>query len=138
MGSFAGGLQDAAAANAALTYVDGGEVYQAHTASEYASAYKWMKTGLAASGSVVVRSPSTYAANVSPAFGVYDKDMRVSNWPTMSATLWQSVMTNALKTADKYVWSYSEAYDWLNTGWPTTPVPGAILTATASALAAAG
>jgi hypothetical protein len=138
MGSFAGGLQDAAAAHAGLTYVDGGEVYQAHTATEYATAYKWMKTGLAASGSVVVRSPSTYAANVSPGFGVYDKDMRVTGWPTMGASQWQSVMTNALKTADRYVWSYSEAYDWLNTGWPTTPVPGAILTATAAALAAAG
>jgi hypothetical protein len=138
MGSFTGGLQDAAAAHAGLTYIDGGEVYQAHSATEYAAAYKWMKTGLPSSGSVVVRNPSTYSANVSAAFGVYDKDMRVSNWPTMGASQWQSVLTNALRTADKYVWSYSEAYDWLNTGWPTTPVPGAILTATASALAAAG
>jgi hypothetical protein len=137
MGSFTGGLADAAAAHPTMTYVDGGEVYQAHTPTEYATAYAWMKTGLASSGSVVVRDPSTYASAVSAGFGVYDKDMRVTNWPTMGATQWQGVLKNALSTADRYVWSYSEAYDWLGTGWPTTPVPADILTATANAMAAA-
>lgn len=136
MGSFTGGLVTAATAHPTMTYVDGGEVYQAHTPTEYATAYSWMRHGLAASGSPVVADPSTYDASVSAGFGVYDKDMRVSGWPTMDASLWQTVMTNALKTSDKYVWSYSEAYDWLGTGWPTTPVPADILTATANAMAA--
>ncbi|HUR50678.1 MAG TPA: hypothetical protein VMZ11_01000 [Mycobacteriales bacterium] len=137
MGSFTGGIGDAAAAHAGLTYVDGGEIYQAHSAAEYATAYRWEKSGLAASSSVVLRDPAAYARTVSAGFGVYDKDMRISGWPTMGATQWQSVLTNALRTADRYVWSYSEAYDWLATGWPTTPVPSAILTATSNAMTAA-
>jgi hypothetical protein len=74
---------------------------------------------------------------VSVGFGVYDRDMRRSGWPTMDALQWQSVLTNALRRADRYVWSYSESYDWLGTGTPNTPVPPTILAATTLAMAAA-
>jgi hypothetical protein len=137
MGSFVGGIADAAAAHRKMTFVDGGEVYQAHSPGEYATAKSWMKTGLASSGTRVLRSPGRYPSVVSVGFGVYDRDMRRSGWPTMDALQWQSVLTNALRRADRYVWSYSESYDWLGTGTPSTPVPPTILAATTLAMATA-
>lgn len=132
MGSFTGGL-----AAGSAKYVDGGEVYQAHTTAEYLKAYNWQKTGLAASGSIVVRNPSTYAADVSVGYGVYDRDFRVSGWPTATAAQWQTWMTNSMNQSDKYVWSYSERYCWTGTGYPATVVPSDILTATQNAMDAA-
>jgi hypothetical protein len=137
LGTFAGGVAEAAAARPTMTYVDGGEVYQARTVGDFSAAQAWMKNGLAASGTRVLRQPGTYAATVSVGFGVYDRDMRARGWPPMSATQWQTTLTNAVDKADRYVWSYSEAYNWTGTRSPATPVPPTILAATAVALALA-
>jgi hypothetical protein len=137
MGAFVGGIAEEAATRTSMTYVDGGEVYQARTADDFATAQRWMRTGLAASGTRVLRQPSTYPSTVSVGFGVYDKDMRSRGWPAMSAPQWQVVLTNAFNKADRYVWSYSEAYNWVGTRTPSRPVPPTILAATTLARALA-
>lgn len=134
MGAFTVGMVESASA-AGTQYVDGGELYQARTSSQYLAAYNWVKSGLASSGSFLV--PSTFAPSypkaVSSAWGVFDHDMLQSGWPIMTASAFQSQMTLALKQADKYSWQYSEAYDWLGTGYPSTVVPQSFLDATANA-----
>jgi hypothetical protein len=133
MGSFVGGLAEEVGAHTSMTYVDGGEVYQARTADDFATAQRWMRTGLASSGSRVLRHPSTYAKRMSVGFGVYDRDIRAHGWPAMTPVQWQSALTNALNKADRYVWSYSEVYNWVGTSRPSQPVPPTILVATALA-----
>ena len=43
----------------------------------------------------------------------------------MDVDVWKSTIINALKTADDYIWLYSERYDWWNevNCWPDTPLP---------------
>lgn len=140
MGAFGGGiawgLAAAGAGTAGGRYVDGGEVYQAHSSTEYAKVAAWQKN-IATAGTGMIPSPTSYPGVLSRSFGVYDRDMRVSGWPLATASQWQTWMTNSLTASDKYVWSYSERYDWMNNGYPSTKVPAEILTATKNALAAA-
>lgn len=140
MGAFGGGIAWGVATSGAGSlggrYVDGGEVYQAHSTTEYGKVVAWQKN-IATAGTGMIPSPTSYPSVLSRGLGVYDKDMRVTGWPVATASQWQTWMTNALNSGDKYVWSYSEKYDWMDNGYPATKVPADILTATKNAMVAA-
>jgi len=138
MGSFDVGITESAYNHVGSTYVDGGEVYTLRSLSDFQALRNWEKTGLADSGSALIPSSfdSGYKSVISASVGVYDYDMN-NGYALLSASVWQSLLSNALQTADKYVWAYNEAYDWLGTGYPAATVPQAYLDATAAARASA-
>lgn len=138
LGPFEVGMVESAVGTSASFY-DGGEVYGARSASDFLKVYNWQKTGLADSGSVYIPSNmvSSYKSTIKASVGVYDNDFLKSGFPLLSASTWQNLLTLAMKQADDYVWAYTESYDWLRTGWPTTTVPQSYIDATAAAVSAA-
>jgi len=56
----------------------------------------------------------------------------------MDPAQWQATLTNALAATDRYVWAYTERYDWWGTGWPRDRVPASWVEATRAARRAAG
>jgi hypothetical protein len=114
-----------------VTLVDGGEVYSARSDEDFQHLYGWLKGGVAGDEDLLpAAARSSYAESVSVAFGVYDRP--VPGAP-MDARVWQETLTNAIRTADRYVWAYTELYDWWGTGWPEEPVPQSFVDATAAA-----
>jgi hypothetical protein len=99
--------------------VDGGEIYTQRTLEQFERSYLWQKTELAKQSSLF---PPTldYPAAISVSFGVYDQPYLGA---TMSAAIFEPTIVNAMKRADRYVWLYTEKYDWWGTGFPATKVP---------------
>lgn len=132
-GCFSVGLMESAIGTAA-TVIDGGEVYTPRSLAQFETVKAWQKTGMPANSPLIpVALRSAWPTKLSASFGVYD-----TTWQGAAmedATTWQSTLTNALRTADAYVWTYIEKYDYLGGGWPTTPVPQAWINATAAARA---
>jgi hypothetical protein len=133
---FVGAVESAAGTPA--TVVDGGESYRQRTPADFQKGYSWLKTRLADSGGPILPSgPVTadiYKATVSVANQVYDRDMNNTYAPLSAATL-RRLLTFAKRSTDKYVWLYSEQFDWKGTGWPQTKAPDAFLTAVSRAQA---
>jgi hypothetical protein len=115
----------------AATVVDGGEVYSLRSSAQFDQAYRWAKSDIAANGSIVPASMRpTYSQDVNVGFGIFDQP---SNGVDMNPTLWRDTIANALRRTDRYVWAYTESYDWWGTGWPVARVPQAWIDATLAA-----
>jgi hypothetical protein len=126
-GPFVVGLVESAVNTPALL-VDGGEIYTARTAEDYAVTKSWMETGMPASSPLIPDSlRAVWASTVSSGFGVYD-----SPWIGVDMDLddWTETLGHALDATDEYVWAYTERYDWLGTGWPEEDVPAEWVDAT--------
>ncbi|MGI6172521.1 MAG: hypothetical protein ACOYI8_01325 [Christensenellales bacterium] len=115
-------------------FIDGGEFYGARTLEQFQAIKYWQKDGMAKYSEIIPEDFRPYWSNaLSSSFGIYDA------CDDMDAATWKSTVTNALKTADDYVWLYSERYDWWREEncWPETPLPEAWDDATKEALQAA-
>jgi hypothetical protein len=133
---FVGAVESAAGTPA--TVVNGGESYRQRQPADFQKGYNWLKTRLADSGGPIVASGAVtadmYKATVSVANQVYDRDV-TNNYAPFSAAMLRRLLTFAKRSTDKYVWLYSEQFDWKGTGWPQTKAPDAYLTAVARAQA---
>jgi hypothetical protein len=94
--------------------VDGGELYNLRTASQFQNSYNWRRYDLPSS-QVDCKFISSglrneWAGNVSIGFGVYDKPW---GGATMSAPILKDTLSNALSRADEFVWFYAEAATYL-------------------------
>lgn len=102
------------------TFIDGGEVYEARTLEHFQAVKYWQKEGMAKNSEVIPDDfRSVWSEALSSSFGIYD------DCSDMDVDVWKSTIINALKTADDYIWLYSERYDWWNevNCWPDTPLP---------------
>jgi hypothetical protein len=130
LGPWVLGMIDATRGTAAKV-VDGGEVYSLRSATQFDQAYRWAKTEMASYGSIVPAAMrDSYASDVSVGFGVFD---RPSNGVGMDAAAWRETLANALRRTDRYVWAYTESYDWWGSGWPVNRVPQVWIDATKAA-----
>lgn len=133
-GPFFVGMVEAVAGSKA-TLVDGGESYYQRSNDDFRKAYAWMKSGLASSGGPIVPSGAVtvamYKSTVSVASQTMDGDIRRKTGPYTPAQL-KEILANASKNTDKYVWLFSELYDWRGTGFPALPVADGFVTAVAS------
>lgn len=125
-------------------FIDGGEFYEARTLEQFQTIKYWQKDGMKAYSVMIPDDFRPYWSDAtSSSFGIYDQPL--FNWDTkeiiadMDVVTWKSTIINALKTADDYVWLYSERYDWWRTEncWPETPLPDAWDEATKEARQAA-
>lgn len=105
------------AAKGPTRIIDGHETaYGYKSASQFDAARKTTTQGLLP----IVRHPSRYAQVVSIGFGLWlDHDWRKRGWDIedpgknyFSPEAFESSVREALKTADKYVWIYSETPRW--------------------------
>ena len=112
---FLDGMVEAAGDN--VRFVDGYELSYAYkTSGQYAAARKSVKQDLLP----IVADPEKYRRVFSLAFGVWlDQDWRKKGWDTadfsknyFSPDEFRQSVNAALKTADEYVWIYSETPRW--------------------------
>jgi hypothetical protein len=133
-GPFFVGMVESVAGSKA-TLIDGGESYYQRTSQDFQKAYAWQKSGLADSKGPLVPSgavtAATYKSTVLVASQTMDGDIRRKEGPYTPEQL-QSILTAARKSTDKYVWLFSELYDWRGTGSPKVPASQAFLDAVAA------
>jgi hypothetical protein len=133
MGSWVVGMIEATVGTRA-TVVDGGEIYSLRSSGQFERAFEWMKNGFAAASALVPDSVKKgYSTKVGVAFGIYDEPVAGAD---MDVNLWRDAIVQAMRRTDRYVWLYTEKYDWWGTGWPTERVPQAWVDATSAAKAA--
>jgi hypothetical protein len=113
------------------TFIDGGEVYGARSAADFATVHAWQKTGLADSGSSgIITDPAAYKAKVTASTGVYDRDDR-NGFAVQTPAAVTSLLRLALASVDRYAWFYSEVYEWGPASYKPT-VPQAYIDAVAA------
>jgi hypothetical protein len=115
------------------TFIDGGEIYEARTLEHFQAVKYWQKEGMAENSEIIPDDfRSVWSDALSSSFGIYD------DCSDMDVDVWKSTIINALKTADDYIWLYSERYDWWKEVdcWPDTPLPEEWDNATREALQA--
>jgi hypothetical protein len=116
----------------AATIVDGGESYRQRTLADFQKAYSWLKTRFADSGGPIVPSAGVsaadYRATVQVASQVFDRDMN-NGYAPMGAAEVQTLLSYARQATDRYLWLYTEQFDWKGTGWPQTPAPAQFIAA---------
>lgn len=127
---FIGMVEGAAGTQAVL--VDGGESYYQRTVSDFQKSYSWRKVGIADSKGPMVPSGAVtaamYKSTVTVASQLLDRDIGDTS-TVFSAKEVQDQITNAGKGTDRYVWLFSELYDWRGTGFPAKPVPSDLISA---------
>jgi hypothetical protein len=112
-GSFALGMFEGSLDNDS-TYIDGGGVYTQSSLEDLEIAYRWFRQGIARESDLIPDElRQTYETEMEIAFGVYDFPEEYKG-KTSDATVWQSDIAEALHVSDKYVWAYSERYNWTN------------------------
>lgn len=132
-GSFTIGLASATRGESAQ-FIDGGQVYAARTKRQFKAVKHWQKEGMSTRGELIPDDlRPDWPGIVSSSFGVYDKADLYSGVP-MDVEIWNTTLATALAKTDKYVWAYTERFDWWNTGHPDTPVPEEWVNATRDAL----
>ena len=133
-GPFFVGMVESVAGSEA-TLVDGAESYYQRTPADFQKAYAWQKSGIADSNGPIVPSGAVtaemYKATVSVAGQTMDGNIRRAEGPYTPEQL-QTILTAARKSTDKYVWLFSELYDWRGTGFPKVPVAQSYLDAVAA------
>ena len=118
--SFILGMVEATVGTAARV-VDGGEIYTQRTDAQFERSYLWQKTELAKQSNLFPPAlVPEYAKAISVSFGVYDRPYIGA---PMTLAIFEPTIVNALKRADRYVWVYTELYDWWGSGFPATKVP---------------
>ena len=98
--------------------ISGGELYYNRTVTQFSNWKNFFDTTL----TQLPQSPplipsslhSTWTANNSLSFGIYDQD-RVGT-PAMSPSVLRQTIVNAMPYVDEFVWNYSENLDWLTPG----------------------
>jgi hypothetical protein len=131
---FLGGVESTAGTPA--TIVNGGESYRQRSLVDFQNAYSWLKTRLADSGGPIVPfgnvSAATYKSTVSVASQVFDRDMN-NNYAPFSASEVSRLLALARQATDRYVWFYTEQFDWKGTGWPLVSADDTFLNAVRAA-----
>ena len=94
--------------------VDGGELYDRRTASEFQESYSWRKYDLPSNvidcSFIPAALRTKWPADVSISFGVYDQPW----WgQPMDPAVLASTLINALQRADRWVWFYVEGNSYL-------------------------
>jgi hypothetical protein len=97
--------------------VDGGEVYQYRSPSDFANSYNWRKMSmpnLSADTLIPVSLRGTWMSSDRIAFGTFDQQWR-SSYP-MNHYIFQSCVADALNRTDYIVWTYAESHNYLAPG----------------------
>jgi len=133
-GSFTIGMMEATWGTSA-ELVDGGRFYGLRTAEQFRAARAWMESGSPnhATADLDEQDAARYEANASPSFGVYDKDKEKEGWPPMPPEELALLTRLALQETDRYVWLYTEEYEWGRGPTWKEPVPDDYLVATSVA-----
>ena len=94
--------------------VDGGELYDLRTASEFRDSYDWRRHDIASSAvDCAFISPSlraSWESDISISFGVYDLPF---GGEPMNPAILTTTLVNALAKADRWVWFYAEDNTYL-------------------------
>jgi hypothetical protein len=94
--------------------VDGGELYDLRSESEFANSYDWRKNGLPSSqvncSFIDPALRTSWADNVSLSFGVYDRPFAGRS---MTSSILTTTLHRALTQADEFVWFYAEGATYL-------------------------
>jgi len=113
LGPFFAGFMEGMAGTPALN-IDGGELYNLRSSSDFLNTYNWRKYDEA---SAAVNSPfippslrAVWSGRISISFGVYDRPFGGAG---MDPAALKSTLTNALRQADHYVWFYTEGPTFL-------------------------
>jgi hypothetical protein len=139
LGPFFAGFQEGAASPG--QNVDGGELYNLRTVSEFQNSYDWRKYTIASDAVNCAYIPPAMRPtwpDVSISYGVYDSPF---GGASMNPSILRTTLTNALARADRWVWFYAEDNTYLlpsgqggaSAEWvsavrdavPATPSPGA-------------
>jgi hypothetical protein len=116
-GYFAAGMLAAAAGS----MIDGGEDYAFRTSSDFQASWNWLhNTWPSITPNTVVPASlaSTWGSAYDVSFGIYDQTF--GSTVTMTPSVMQSCVTNALNRADSLIWTYSEGNDYLTPNSSTT------------------
>jgi hypothetical protein len=123
MGTFTYGLAQGMAGSPAR-FVDGGEVYGARDAEDFAALRAWQRTGLADSGTLVIPPDEreAYQRTVDASVGVYDRDIR-ADYEVRAPDELGELVGLGLASVDTYLWLYTETHEWgaSRSGKPTVP-----------------
>lgn len=114
-GFFYTGLLEAATGPAKV--IDGGEVYQYRTPSDFGNSYRYRKQTMPtlAGGPLIPASlRPLWPSKSDIAFGVFDEQW-IPEYP-MNLGIFETTLTNALRQADSYVWLYAERHNYLKAG----------------------
>jgi hypothetical protein len=94
--------------------VDGGELYDLRSASDFQETYDWRKYDLPSSAVDCSFIPAalrpSWPANVSISYGVYDQPW---GGQAMNPDVLATTLTNALQQSDRWVWFYVEGATYL-------------------------
>jgi hypothetical protein len=106
--------------------IDGGECYQLRSTSDFSFFTNFDRNTLSGYPISPPLVPSallsTWRAQCSIAFGIYDQSTFANEWSTgritstMTPSLLQTTMQNAFPFIDEILWNYSESLDWLTPG----------------------
>jgi hypothetical protein len=113
LGPYYAGFMEGLGNSPALN-IDGGELYTLRTANDFLASYNWRKFD---EPSAAVNSPfipttlrPSWPEKISISYGIYDRPF---GGASMSPSILQSTLTNALRQADHYVWFYTEGGSFL-------------------------
>jgi hypothetical protein len=94
--------------------VDGGELYDCRTTTDFQQTYNWRKYDLPSDAVNCAYIPASlrpsWPANVSISYGVYDQPF---GGQAMNSTVLATTLTNAIQQADRWVWYYVEGPSYL-------------------------
>jgi len=112
LGPFFAGFQEGRGDGA--TNVDGGELYDLRSTSDFQETYDWRKYSLPSNSVNCSFIPAairpSWPGTVSISFGVYDTPF---GGQAMTPSILATTLTNALARSDRYVWFYAESYTYL-------------------------
>ncbi len=111
--------------------VDGGRFYGLRTPEQFRAARDWMRHGFAehASSGLDREHAASYTEHLSASFGVYDRDKNKADWPPLPPDQLALLTRLALQESDRYVWLYTEKYEWGRGASWKEPVPRSYLDA---------
>ncbi len=117
-GPFTVGLIEASTATA--KGIDGGELYDYNSQPIYEESYEWRRYGMASAATdcmfISPASRVTWPQKCGISYGVFDLERTAPRADTYQVitdlTKARNQLAYALRTADRYVWHYSEAHDW--------------------------
>lgn len=98
--------------------VDGGELYSLRTDTDFETAYRFRKIGIASPKIDCPFIPAplrpSWPSSVDVGFGLYDFDMtKPKPWPLLDVAVVRSNIANALRHSDSWIWLFTEKIDFL-------------------------
>ena len=126
-GAFAVGMVQAIDGTSA-TYLDGSGSYTQNNASDVERLVNWLSRGMAERSPLVpTQFRDRYRRLVSPAPGVYDFPVRLLDKGPGSPAMWENDIAVTVAGARKYVWLYSERFNWLASSRDTSRLSPTVL-----------